>query len=151
MWFNSSEEDLQESLPPPDACGWKKIDAGHYEFDWECLELQRSIRDTINFFDQRLWLPRRAVNHKGVGASKMDILVGLGVSARIARMCCHQLQQWRNKPPLLKLLPWIMEKNILMKVPSSSESEDEHIQTEIISDIYDDIYDEPDFYSNLDF
>ena len=49
MWSNSSEEDIEDSLPPPEECGWKKANDGSYTVDWECPRVQRQVQDTIEF------------------------------------------------------------------------------------------------------
>ena len=53
MWSNSSEEDLQWSLPLPDDCGWTKLPDGSYMLDWECPDIQQLVQDTINFLTKR--------------------------------------------------------------------------------------------------
>ena len=49
MWFNSTEEDIQQELPAPELCGWKKNENRTYEYDWECQMVPRHVQDTINF------------------------------------------------------------------------------------------------------
>ena len=49
MWFNFTEEDIQQELPAPELCGWKKNENRTYEYDWECQMVQRHVQDTINF------------------------------------------------------------------------------------------------------
>ena len=48
MLHNSSKEDLFNGLPTHETSGWK-FDDGSYTVDWECLEIQKNIEETINF------------------------------------------------------------------------------------------------------
>ena len=48
MWYNSTEEDLYDELPPPELCGWCKDEGGDYTCDWEWPEVIKRITDTID-------------------------------------------------------------------------------------------------------
>ena len=48
-YVNSTEEDIQQAIPAPELCGWKKNENRTYEYDWECQMVQRHVQDTIDF------------------------------------------------------------------------------------------------------
>ena len=134
MWLNSTEEDLQQSLPPPEECGWKKNEDG-YEFDWECPEVQRSILDTITFLTKGCGC-KKGCQSQRCSCYKQKHLCGPGC----------QCQNCLNVPSPNVSLATSELASATSEEPSdsedegdtsgfSSESEEENIQTEIISDI----------------
>ena len=47
MWLNSPRTDLYYSLPPPEQSGWLLNHDGNYTIDWEEVEVQEKIKQTI--------------------------------------------------------------------------------------------------------
>ena len=39
-------------LPPPEKCGWLKLEESAYSFDCECPKIQSQVKNTIDFHNK---------------------------------------------------------------------------------------------------
>ena len=93
MWGNSLQLNIHKALPQPETCGWNKESDGSFTFDWECNEVQQSVQNTINFFDEGVFLQKKKdVERRGVAASKVAPSMDPAASVPTARKFCHLLQ-----------------------------------------------------------
>ncbi len=42
MWDNSTQQNIEQSLPSPETCGWIRDTDNNFSFDWECM-LEKNI------------------------------------------------------------------------------------------------------------
>lgn len=155
MWSNSSRENIRESLPSPETCGWKKNSDGSYAFDWECPDVQKKVRDTIDFLTKGCSCKKGCLS-KRCGCKKNNHHCGPGCQ-------CHNCE---NIPPTTSSIATSMvdeghtmvdeghattedddDSDVAGEEPdlgesdtedSSSEADsDERTETEIITDLYD--------------
>ena len=49
LWQSSMNPDVFSTLPPPQECGWLHNSDGSYTIDWEDIEVQDKIKETIDF------------------------------------------------------------------------------------------------------
>lgn len=143
MWGNSAEEDLQQSLPSPEVCGWMKNTDGSYGIDWECPKVQHGVQETINF------LTKGCSCKKGC-ASRRCGCVSKGKNCGPGCLCNNCVNVATSSPS--DLVSHSMSSSNIEDVPSESDddfdsdssasdsendSEQGNVETEIISDMYD--------------
>ncbi len=122
MWDNSTQQNIEQSLPSPETCGWIRDTDNNFSFDWECSKVKQRVQDTIDF------LTRGCSCRKGCGNQRCGCVKN---SRKCGPSCqCHNCHN-------------VLPEGISVgsdQESTSDESDDEldsdseKIETEIISD-----------------
>ena len=84
MWTNSIEQNPSHNLLPPDECGWSTNEGGGYIYNWECPELQRRVKDTIEFLTKGSSCKKKVATINSAAVGRREIPVDRDVSAKAA-------------------------------------------------------------------
>ena len=128
MWQSSTEENPYSELPPPQVCGWIKDENGEYTFDWECAEVQSRITDTIRFLTKGCSCKKGCQTNQ-CGCRKKGNRCGPGC----------QCQGCKNTGTVNTCTDGNLSESETESEDNSS-SDEECIQTEIVTDFNEIIY-----------
>ena len=139
MWANAPEEDIEYSLPQPEACGWMKNNDGSYMVDWDCSTVQQNVQDTINFLTKGCTCKKGCVSQR-CGCRKGGHHCGPGCT-------CQNCTNVLPKPSIVDQALASNSANDESDPSSSSSDESDETDEETMTDIeteivFPDIYDE---------
>ena len=131
MWQNSRQSKVYQTLPPPESSGWLLEDSSNnYSIDWECEEVKAQVKDVVDFLTRGCSCKKNQCKTSRCGCRRNQKHCGPG---------CECVLCTNTPVPILDNDISTSEEDESTEEGSESETDEELIHTEIITEPWDEI------------